>query len=105
MKVKEKVRSRAIFILLLVSFIILLLTNSVYADEGTIEYRGKITSGDSTVGEFYVDGRIAFCVDHAKPTPPNRNTNSQKKCLFRSKRHQMFILWMGRSWTMEWLYK
>lgn len=71
MKLKEKVRSRAIFILLLVSFIILLLTNSVYADEGTIEYRGKITSGDSTVGEFYVDGRIAFCVDHAKPTPPN----------------------------------
>lgn len=91
MKVKEKVRSRAMCSLILVSFIILLLTNSVYADAGTIEYKGKITSGASTVGLFYVDGRIAFCMDHAKATPPNGTPIAEKsvysdpnviKCLY-----------------------
>jgi len=34
-----------------------------------IEYVGQISYGGSIVGEFKVDGELAFCVEHEKPTP------------------------------------
>lgn len=91
MKVKEKIRSRILCMILLFISIIFFLTNSVKADQGTIEYGGKITSGGSTVGLFHVDGRIAFCMDHEKKSPPNGTPIAEKsvysnpnviKCLY-----------------------
>ena len=91
MKVKEKVQRRVIYILALASFMICLITNSVYADVGTIQYGGKVTSGESTVGIFHVDGKLAFCMDHAKKTPGNGTPIAEKsvytdpnviKCLY-----------------------
>lgn len=91
MKVKEKVRNRKMYMLILISFIICLIANSVYAGVGTIEYSGKITYGKSSVGQFHVDGRIAFCMDHAKTTPANGTEIAEKsiysdpnviKCLY-----------------------
>ena len=40
------------------------------------EYKGKIYDergqyGDATVGDFRVDGKRAFCLEHHKLTPPN----------------------------------
>uniref|UniRef100_UPI003F491337 thioester domain-containing protein n=1 Tax=Niallia taxi TaxID=2499688 RepID=UPI003F491337 len=34
-----------------------------------IEYIGQISYGGSIVGEFRVDGELAFCIEHEKPTP------------------------------------
>ncbi|MFP3420791.1 thioester domain-containing protein [Bacillus sp. SIMBA_161] len=34
-----------------------------------ITYLGKINYGGSVVGKFKVDGKIAFCFQHSKPTP------------------------------------
>lgn len=34
-----------------------------------ITYLGKVNYGGSVVGKFVVDGRIAFCFQHSKPTP------------------------------------
>ncbi|WP_195336932.1 thioester domain-containing protein [Paraclostridium bifermentans] len=60
---------KKIFITLLV---ILLNFNTVMALEGAtrVEYFGKVKYSYYTVGKFKVNGQWAFCVDHAKPTPP-----------------------------------
>lgn len=60
---------KKIFITLLV---ILLNFNTVIALEGRtkIEYLGKASYSWYIVGKFKVNGMWAFCVDHAKPTPP-----------------------------------
>ncbi|MGX1450079.1 fibronectin-binding protein [Bacillus sp. 153480037-1] len=34
-----------------------------------ITYLGKVSYGGSVVGKFEVDGKIAFCFQHSKPTP------------------------------------
>ena len=63
MKVYKK-----IFITLLV---ILLNFNTVMALESPrVEYLGKVKYSYYTVGRFKVNGEWAFCMDHAKPTPP-----------------------------------
>ena len=70
MKVYKKILS--ILLLVVLSF------NTVIALEARsakIEYIGKVTSSTgSTVGRFKVNGQWAFCVDHAKTSPP-RNTS------------------------------
>ena len=37
----------------------------------TIEYLGQVTYGYNIVGHFKVNGQSAFCIEHAKPTPPS----------------------------------
>ena len=67
MKVYKKILS--ILLLVVLSF------NTVIALEARsakIEYIGKVTSSTgSTVGRFKVNGQWAFCVDHAKTSPPS----------------------------------
>ena len=72
---KEYITRRRVisFILLLIT----LLTNllpifqyTVLADSATINYGGPISYAGSTVGQFWINGNVAFCVDHQKTTPP-----------------------------------
>ena len=37
----------------------------------TIEYLGQVIYGYNIVGHFKVNGEDAFCIEHAKPTPPS----------------------------------
>lgn len=37
----------------------------------TITYLGKISYGGTAVGHFLVNGKIAFCMEHQKQTPPD----------------------------------
>ena len=70
MKVYKKILS--ILLLVVLSF------NTVIALEersAKIEYIGKVTSSTgSTVGRFKVNGQWAFCVDHAKTSPPSNTS-------------------------------
>ena len=70
MKVYKKISS--ILLLVVLSF------NTVIALEARsakIEYIGKVTSSTgSTVGRFKVNGQWAFCVDHAKTSPPSNTS-------------------------------
>lgn len=36
---------------------------------GSVTYNGEVTYGPTTVGDFTVNGNLAFCVEHDKPTP------------------------------------
>lgn len=42
----------------------------VQAATGIITYNGKISYGAATVGNFTVNGRQAFCLEHEKASPP-----------------------------------
>lgn len=42
----------------------------VNAASATVVYNGKVTWSGSTVGNFTVNGKQAFCLEHAKTTPP-----------------------------------
>ena len=70
MKLYKKIFS--ILLLVVLSF------NTVIALEARsakIEYIGKVTSSTgSTVGRFKVNGQWAFCVDHAKTSPPSNTS-------------------------------
>lgn len=70
MKVYKKILS--ILLLVALSF------NTVIALEARstkIEYLGRVTSSTgSTVGRFKVNGNWAFCVDHAKTSPPSNTS-------------------------------
>lgn len=70
MKVYKKILS--ILLLVALSF------NTVIALEARstkIEYLGRVTSSTgSTVGRFKVNGKWAFCVDHAKTSPPSNTS-------------------------------
>lgn len=41
----------------------------------SVDYRGQISYGGSTVGDFRVNGERAFCVEHKKPTPATGEAN------------------------------
>lgn len=40
------------------------------ARANTITYLGKVSYGGTAVGHFLVNGKIAFCMEHQKETPP-----------------------------------
>lgn len=46
---------------------------SVKASVG-IQYNGQVSYGGTTVGDFTVNGKTAFCLQHPKPTPPTGTT-------------------------------
>lgn len=43
---------------------------TINAASATVVYNGKATWSGSTVGNFTVNGKQAFCLEHAKTTPP-----------------------------------
>ena len=62
-------KSKISIIFAVIIFALSLLQKNVYAYTATIEYGGSVTYGYSTVGNFFVDGRRAFCMDHDKTSP------------------------------------
>lgn len=50
-------------------------TRSARANTATIEYRGTVTWSYHTVGDFRVNGRQAFCLQHPKGTPASGTPN------------------------------
>ena len=103
-KVKIKAKKLLSLMLLLVIMLGTLPTNIVFADEGTIQYDGKITKGQSTVGVFHVDGKIAFCMDHAKTTPPNNTPIKEKSIYTDANVIKCLYYRLGRTWSMEWIW-
>ena len=70
MKVYKKILSILLLVILSFNTVIALETRSA-----KIEYLGKVTSSTgSTVGRFKVNGQWAFCVDHAKTSPPSNTS-------------------------------
>ncbi|XAE83361.1 hypothetical protein GKC22_14550 [Bacillus pumilus] len=47
-----------------------LFTSTLKASSPKVEYLGQARYGDYIVGKFRVNGEIAFCLDHAKTSPP-----------------------------------
>ncbi|MEK5496048.1 thioester domain-containing protein [Bacillus sp. FSL M8-0077] len=45
-------------------------TSTLKASSPKVEYLGQAKYGDYIVGKFRVNGEIAFCLDHAKISPP-----------------------------------
>lgn len=45
-------------------------TSTLKASSPKVEYLGQARYGDYIVGKFRVNGEIAFCLDHAKTSPP-----------------------------------
>lgn len=75
MRTKRKIK----FSLITIAFIFVLQNiyfpfdyqrNVVNAAAPKVEYLGQARYGVDIVGKFRVNGKIAFCVDHAKATPP-----------------------------------
>lgn len=47
------------------------------ARANTITYLGKVSYGGTAVGHFLVNGKIAFCMEHQKETPPTGTSFSE----------------------------
>ncbi|MBQ3408115.1 MAG: hypothetical protein IJH12_02780 [Clostridia bacterium] len=71
-------KSKISIIFAVIIFALSLLQKNVYAYTATIEYGGSVTYGYSTVGNFFVDGRRAFCMDHDK-TSPSSGTEAESE--------------------------
>lgn len=92
MKKTIKILNVMLVLIILLSAILPVLSSlsEVLAATYEIQYHGKVTYGYSTVGDFTVNGRRAFCIDHVKPTPPTGaiatkelyNDTNIAKCLY-----------------------
>ncbi|MDR4994427.1 hypothetical protein RGT17_04155 [Bacillus altitudinis] len=49
---------------------VVVFTSTLKASSPKVEYLGQARYGDYIVGKFRVNGEIAFCLDHAKISPP-----------------------------------
>ena len=59
-------------VLLSLLMILGITTQSVSAASYKMEWHGKSTAYGSTVGNFTIDGRRAWCIEHKKTTPSNQ---------------------------------
>lgn len=59
-------------VLLSLLMIVGITTQSVNAASYKMEWHGKSTAYGSTVGNFTIDGRRAWCIEHKKTTPSNQ---------------------------------
>ncbi len=76
--IRNKIISMILVAVMLITAILPILQTKVKAADGIIDYQGSVTYGESTVGKFYVNGKIAFCLEHRKTTPPSgREVTSQ----------------------------
>ena len=88
--IRNKIISMLLVIVTLTTAILPIIQTKVKAADGVVDYKGSVSYGGSTVGKFYVNGRIAFCLEHKKDTPPTGRevtseiyTNSKiLKCLY-----------------------
>ena len=61
----------AIIFIFFISLISLFIARPVYGASGVVRNLENVTYNGSKVGHFEMNGKIAFCVDHAKVTPQN----------------------------------
>lgn len=66
-----------------------------YPKNSTVTYNGKISYGSNIVGDFKLNGRQAFCMEHPKATPSDGTKISQKIYSDNNIRKVMFYGWGG----------
>ncbi|PLT37765.1 hypothetical protein CUU65_12640 [Bacillus safensis] len=62
--------------IILVLLVGVVFTSTLKASSPKVEYLGQARYGDYIVGKFRVNGEIAFCLDHAKISPPTGTSYS-----------------------------
>ena len=86
-------------VLLSLLMILGITTQSVSAASYKMEWHGKSTAYGSTVGNFTIDGRRAWCIEHKKTTPSNQTmsgdfyTSTEPK--YANIRKIMYYGWFG----------
>lgn len=86
-------------VLLSLLMIVGITTQSVSAAPYKMEWHGKSTAYGSTVGNFTIDGRRAWCIEHKKTTPSNQTmsgdfyTSTEPK--YANIRKIMYYGWFG----------
>ena len=86
-------------VLLSLLMIVGITTQSVSAASYKMEWHGKSTAYGSTVGNFTIDGRRAWCIEHKKTTPSNQTmsgdfyTSTEPK--YANIRKIMYYGWVG----------
>lgn len=68
-KFKNLIRITMILFIILTGTLILSASSSVFAYSADVQTNGAVTWKGHKVGNFTLDGRQAFCVDHAKGQP------------------------------------
>lgn len=66
---KRKIEIKVLLVSCIATMLMMCLSNVAFAESTEIQYGGSITYQGSTVGNFHVDGKRAFCMDHAKTSP------------------------------------
>ena len=61
----------------------------------SVVYNGKISYGDNIVGDFTIDGRQAFCMEHPTPTPPTGTKIDEKIYDNSNIRKVLYYGWQG----------
>lgn len=98
MKILKRI-SAAILSLLMIVGITTQSMNIVNAASYQMQYYGKTTAYGSTVGNFAIDGRKAWCLEHNKTTPPSQTmsgdfyTSTEPK--YANIRKIMYYGWFG----------
>ena len=71
-KIKKYLNLIIVIVLLLTTILpnLHLIGTKVYASTSKVVYNGKAIYGPNIVGDFTVNGEQAFCMEHAKDTPP-----------------------------------
>lgn len=62
---------------------------------GAVNYHGKVVYGPTTVGNFSVNGKQAFCIEHVKPTPPTGTNFSEQIYEDANIRKVLYYGWNG----------
>lgn len=96
---KMNIARRIGAVLLSLLMIVGITTQSVSAASYKMEWHGKSTAYGSTVGNFTIDGRRAWCIEHKKTTPSNQTmsgdfyTSTEPK--YANIRKIMYYGWFG----------
>lgn len=67
-------------------------TSTLKASSPKVEYLGQARYGDYIVGKFRVNGEIAFCLDHAKVSPPTGTSYGEVMLIRMNRLGQFFIM-------------
>lgn len=86
---------------LLLLMVLGLIMNALKVDAATtITYHGNITYGDSTVGNFTVNGVQAFCFEHDKASPPTGTSFREEIYDNANIRKALYYGWSGpKQWA------
>ena len=75
---KSKTLSILITFFLLLGVCMPLITGVAEAAKVTIKNNGTASYAGSVVGKFSINGQIAFCMEHSKPTPPTGTSATEE---------------------------